>query len=73
MKATKEKTAVAAREAKRRLENPVTDAQKSEKFVVEVERQQKIQRTAIKKFVKTRVEAKRRSAINLLLRKGLKN
>ena len=38
MKAPIEKTAVAAREAKRRLENPLTEAQK----VAEAERQRKI-------------------------------
>ena len=38
MKASKEKTAAAAREAKRRLENPLTEAQKA----AEVERQRTI-------------------------------
>jgi len=33
MKASKEKTVVAARKAKRRLENPLTEAQKVEKVV----------------------------------------
>ena len=46
MKLPKEKTAAAARHAKRRLENPLTEAQKSEKAAVEAERLRKIQRTA---------------------------
>ena len=46
MKAAKDKTSVAARKSKRRLENPLTEAQKAEKVVAEVERQRKNQRTA---------------------------
>jgi hypothetical protein len=59
MKASKGKTAAAARNAKRRLEIPLTEAQKSEKIVAEVERQQKIRRTAVEKIEKSRVEAER--------------
>ena len=43
MKLPKEKSAVAAREAKRRLEKPLTKAQKA---AVDAERIRKIQRTA---------------------------
>ena len=46
MKLPKEKYAVAAREAKRRLENPLTKAPKAEKVAVDAERLRKIQRTA---------------------------
>ena len=46
MKLPKEKFAAAARDAKRRLENPLTRAQKAEKAAVDVERLRKIQRTA---------------------------
>jgi hypothetical protein len=46
MKLPKEKTAYAARKTKRRLENPLTKAQKDEKVAAMAERQQKIQRTA---------------------------
>jgi hypothetical protein len=43
----KEKSAVVARDAKRRLENPLTEAQKVEKATIEAERMRiKIQRTA---------------------------
>ena len=42
MKLPKEKSAAAAREAKRRLENPVTEAQKVEKATAEAERLRKI-------------------------------
>jgi hypothetical protein len=48
MKTSKAKTAVAAREWKRRIENPLTEAQKTEKADDEVERQQMIQRTLAK-------------------------
>ena len=63
MKASKGKIAVAERKAKRRLENPLTEAQKSEKIAAEVERQRKIQRTAVEKYEKARVEAKKRNVI----------
>ncbi len=46
MKLPKKKSAAAARKAKRRLEIPVTKAQKAEKASVETERLRKIQRTA---------------------------
>jgi hypothetical protein len=42
MKPPKENTAVVAREAKRRLENPLTKAQNLEKIIIEAERQQTI-------------------------------
>ena len=42
MKLSNEKTAAAARKAKRRLENPLTEAQKAEKVAVEAERVRKI-------------------------------
>ncbi len=45
MKVPKEKTAAAARDAKRRLENPLTESQKAERVAVEAERQQKKFRT----------------------------
>ena len=65
MKASKGKTAVAARKATRRLENCMTEVQKSEKFAAEIERQRKIQRTSIEKSEKNKVDAERRSAIKL--------
>ncbi len=43
MKLPKEKSAAAARHAKRRLENPLTEAQKAEKDEVDAERLRKIQ------------------------------
>ena len=43
MKLTKEKSAASAREAKRRLENPLTEAKKAEKVAAEAERLHKIQ------------------------------
>jgi len=39
MKASKEKTVAAARDAIRRLENPLTEAQKAEKLIAEAKRQ----------------------------------
>ncbi len=52
------KTVVAARKAKRRLENPLTKAQKAKKVVAEAERQRKIQRTADEKCERLRAKAK---------------
>ncbi len=46
MKLPNEKYVAAAREAKRRLENPLTEAQKAEKSTVEAERLRKIHRAA---------------------------
>ena len=57
MKASKEKTAAAARDSKRRLENPLTEAHK----VAEAERQRKIKQMADKKCENLRVMAERRS------------
>ncbi len=62
MKASKKKTAAAARHAKRRLENPLTEAEKAEKMVAEAERQRRIQRTADEKCEKLRAMAKKRCA-----------
>ena len=62
MKLPNEKTAAAARDAKRRLENPLTEAQKVEKATVEAERLRKIQRTADRNSERLRVKAERRSA-----------
>ena len=51
MKLPKEKSAASAREAKRRLENPLTNkAQKAKNAAVEAERLCKIQRTAHRKI-----------------------
>jgi hypothetical protein len=44
MKASKEKTVVASRIAKRRIENYVTEAEKSKKVVTEAERHRKRRR-----------------------------
>ena len=49
MKIPKERTAVAAREAKSRIENPLTKDQKVVNPVAEAERQRKIRRTADEK------------------------
>ncbi len=42
MKLSKQKSAAAIDKAKRRLENPVTEAQKAEKATTDAERQRKI-------------------------------
>ncbi len=60
MKLLKEKTAAAARDAKRRLENPLTKAQKAEKVAVEAKRIPKIQRTADRNSERLRAMAERR-------------
>jgi hypothetical protein len=62
MKAQKEKAAAAARDAKRRLDNPLTEAEKAKKSAAEVEWQRLIQRTADEKSERAKVEKKRRSA-----------
>ena len=63
MKLPKEKSATAAREAKRRLENPLTEAQKvDEKVATEAERLRKIQRAAFRNSERLRAKAERRSA-----------
>ena len=55
MKASrKKKTTVAARHAKRRLENPLTEAQKVGQVATEAERQRKIQWTAKEKCERAR-------------------
>ena len=59
MKASKENTVAAARKAKRRLENPLTEAQKVEKVDAEAERQRKILRTADEKCERLRAMAER--------------
>ena len=63
MKTSKGTIVAAAREAKRRLDNPLTEAQKPEKVAAEVERQRKIQPTAVITFENKRVEAWRRSVV----------
>ncbi len=60
MKLPKEKFAVAAREAKRRLENPLTKAQKAEKAAFDAERLRKIQRTANRNSERLRAMLERR-------------
>ena len=62
MKLPKEKSAAAAREAKRRLDNPLKQTQQSEKAAVDAERLHKIQRTANINSERLRVMAERRSA-----------
>ncbi len=62
MKLPKEKSAAAARDAKRRLENPSTEAQKAEKAAVEAERLCKIQRTAYLNSERLRAKVERRNA-----------
>jgi alkanesulfonate monooxygenase SsuD/methylene tetrahydromethanopterin reductase-like flavin-dependent oxidoreductase (luciferase family) len=57
----KEKSAAAIREAKRRLENPLTEAQKAEKAADDVERLRKIHRTADRNSKRLRVMVERRS------------
>jgi len=61
MKALKEKTADAARHAKRRLENPLTEAQKAGNVVAEAERQRTIRWPADEKCERLRAKAERRS------------
>ena len=46
MNLPKQKSAVVVDKSKRRLENPVTEAQKAEKAAVDAERLSKIRRTA---------------------------
>ena len=65
MKLPKEKSAAAARHAKRRLENPLTEAQKVEKAAVEAERLRKIKRTTDRNSERLRAKAERRSASGL--------
>ena len=57
MKLPKEKSPVAAREAKRRLENPLTKPKKPEKVADDAERLRKIQRTVDRNRDITRVIA----------------
>ncbi len=62
MKLPKEKSAAAARHAIRRLENPLTEAQKAEKAEVEADQIRKIQRTADRNSERLRAMTERRSA-----------
>jgi hypothetical protein len=62
MKLPKEKSAA---EAKRRLENPLTEAQKAEKAAVDAERLCKIKRTADRNSERLRAKAKIRSAVGV--------
>jgi len=62
MKLPKHKSAVAARDEKRRLEIPLTKARKAEKAAVDAERLRKIQRTANINSERLRAKAERRSA-----------
>ena len=62
MKLSKQKCVVAAREAKRRLENPLTEAEEVEKTSDDAERLRKIQRTADRNSERLRVMAERRNA-----------
>ncbi len=62
MNLPKEKSTVAERETKRRLENPLTEAQKAEKVAVDAERLRKIQRTIDRNSERLKVMAARRSA-----------
>jgi len=50
---------------KSRLENPLTEAQKTENVVAKVERQRKIQRTAVEKSKRARVDAKIRRDVGV--------
>ena len=61
MKLPKEKSSAAARDAKCRLENPLTEAQKAEKAAVEAERLRKIQRTTDRNSEILRAMIERRS------------
>ena len=61
MKLPKEKSTVAARDAKRRLENPLTEAQKVEKASTGAERLRKIQWTADRNSERLRAMAEIRS------------
>ncbi len=62
MKLPKEKSAAAARHAKRRLENPLTKAQKAENAAVEAERLRKIQQSVDGNSERLRAKTERRSA-----------
>ncbi len=61
MKLPNEKSVAAARHAKRRLENPLTEEQKVEKAAIEAERLRKIQRTVYRNSERLRAKAERRS------------
>jgi hypothetical protein len=61
MKVPKENIAVAARKAKRRIENPLAEAHTFDKDVTEAGRQRRIQRTANAKCERLRAKAERRS------------
>jgi len=65
IKVSKGTTAAAEHKTKRRLENPLTEAHKFGKVTAEVERQRKIQRKAVEKSEKARVDDERRSVIKL--------
>ena len=62
MKLPKEKFEAAASDAKRRLENPLTKAQKAEKAAAKAERLRKIKRTANINSERLRAMAERRIA-----------
>ena len=62
MKLPKDESAVAARDAKRLLENPLTKAQKAdEKVAAEAERLRKIRRTADRNSERFRAKAERQN------------
>ncbi len=61
MKLPKEKYAASARDAKRRLQNPLIEAQKAEKVAVNAERLRKIQWTADRNNERLRAMAETRS------------
>ena len=63
LKLPKQKSSVVVGKAKRRLENPVTEAQKAENAAVDAERLRKIQRITDKNSERLRVMAERRSAV----------
>ncbi len=63
VKLPKEEYAVAGREAKRRLENSLTKAQKAGKRAGDAERLRKIQRTTDRNIEIIRVMAERRSVV----------
>ena len=65
MKLPKQKYAVAAREAKPRIENPLTEAQKAKKITDDAKRLRQIQRAADRNSESLRVMAEIRSVVGL--------
>ena len=65
MKLSNEKSEASARDGKRRLENPLTEAQKAKKAAADAERLRKIQRTIDRSSERLRAKVERRSVAGI--------